>query len=184
LAVREEEHRQTVRRLIALCEELAWLKMAFNMAISDLKTLYPSAFSGGFGEWIINDDNLSQEALLVTASRLSIPSLPAADAFLALSYVDDAYDMFGEITILTRELLTLKNAASMLSPARSNYFNFLYQFLGKTHTHAMQATTAVRHNRANERLFEMKIDEDLQFNFEKHEVVQETYRRQESHTDE
>ncbi len=130
LAVREEEHRQTVRRLTALCEELAWVKITFNLAISDLKSLYPGAFSGGFGEWVINDDKLSQEALLVTASRLSISSLPATDAFLALSYVHDAYDKFGEVTILTRELLTLKNAASMLSPARSNYFNFLYEVLG------------------------------------------------------
>ncbi len=48
----------------------------------------------------------------------------------------------------------------------------------------MQATTAVRHNRVNERVFEMRIDEDLQFDFAKHELVQETYRRQKSHTDE
>ena len=157
--------------------------MTFNLAISDLKNLYADAFSGGFGEWVINDDELSQKALLVTASRLSILSLPAADAFLALSYVDDAYDKFGEITILTRELLTLKNAASMLSPARSNYFNFLYECLGTTHTHAMQATTAVRHNRVNERVFEMRIDEGLQFDFAKHEVVEETYRRQKTHKD-
>jgi hypothetical protein len=178
LALREEEHRQTVRRLRALCEELSWLMMTFNLALSDFKQLYPDAIAGGFAEWVINDDELSPEAVAQMMRRLSIPPLPAADAFLALSYVDDDYDTFGEVTILTRELLTLKNASAMISPMRSNYFSFLYECLGRTQTHALQVTTAVRHNRINERVFEIEIDDDLQFDSAKYEVVEETYRRQ------
>jgi hypothetical protein len=178
LALHEEEHRQTVRRLRALCEELSWLMMTFNLALTDFKQLYPEAVKGDFAAWKINDDKLSSEAVAQMMSRLLIPPLPAADAFLALSYVNDAYDAFGEVTILTRELLTLKHASAMISPMRSNYFSFLCDLVGTTERHALQVTTAVRHSRVNERIFEMKIDDDLQFDSAKYEVVQETYRRQ------
>lgn len=180
LALREEGHRQTIRRLMALCEELSWLMLTFNMALADFKKLYSDAISGDFGAWVIDDEKLTPEAFVQMMSRLSIPSLPAADAFLALSYVDDEYDVFGEVTILSRELLTLKHAAAMISPMRNNYFSFLYDCLGRTQTHAMQVTTAVRHHRANERVFEVEVDDDLWFDATKHEVVQETYRRQEA----
>ena len=179
LAVKEEEYRQTVRRLTALCEELSWLSMAFNLAVLDMKNRYSTGFSGDYGEWEINEKKLSAAARQELASRLSVPpSLPATDAILALSYVDDAYDKFGEVTILTRELLTLKNAASMISPSKSNYFNFLCKILNDTQTHAMQITTGVRHNRVGERLFDLDIDEDLWFDSAKHKQVEETHRRE------
>lgn len=163
LAVHEERRQQELRQLAALSRELVWISTQVDMGLVVAAKHFPDELEAKIGGPIkFLSSDISSHLKATLNKVFTMPGrTPCIDAFLSNCYVEDDYDMHGEVTSLARDLRTMTNASWFEPSAGATYYLKIYRTITSAYRTFERLYTAVSLGIKGKPLNEIEPDRSL-----------------------